>query len=510
MAALSPQAMILRVVEPDRARKLKLSSRPASVDALIAVIKEQLEIDLDFSLKYEDPDFDGKLTSLSDIDELPQKAVVHVSFEQDSSSVASTETMSSVSSSERGRRWPSHIFPIPTFSFDVELRLREGNAEFEKNNKQLQLTRDIKHDILEKLASVMYGYKAYPSDKEIAMVAEALVVKHPCLKEAGSQTGWNGWKNSLKFKMGNYRSKMRRAGCPEITVNAGKRSAMNPDNESSHSNIKRPKRAEVNFLPNFPQGENPSTLEQLRQKIVDEMKKAEKNLPLIKKMMQTTFALRRQTIVKTCPPVKELMELWPALKMESEVYAEFQRITNENLPNTFYSELDRHLPRLMTLFRQKASRTGKTSDTLTEILRIHDDQEFHDIHTKRVTVLHALPVYLREDVSGFLRTCMDTSDEPELLDVAVALLTVIKDNDTSPVHFQPVKISVVIEIEIVGSLSRFADAFLVMFGLIYALHLNYPRGLTNTFEFIQKILLGLDEGKLSPKLQSLKNDLMCM
>lgn len=92
----------------------------------------------------------------------------------------------------------------------------------------------------------------------------------------------------------------------------------------------------------------------------------------------------------------------------------------------------------------------------------------------------------------------------------MALLTVIKDNDTSPVHFQPVKISVVIESEIVGSLSRFADAFLVMFGLIYALHLNYPRGLTNTFEFIQKILLGLDEGKLSPKLQSLKNDLMCM
>ncbi|KAL1252218.1 hypothetical protein QQF64_020014 [Cirrhinus molitorella] len=157
----------------------------------------------------------------------------------------------------------------------------------------------------------MYGYKAYPSDKEIAMVAEALVVKYPCLKEAGSQTGWNGWKNSLKFKMGNYRSKMRRAGSPEIT---------------------------------------------LRQNIVDEMKKAEKNLPLIQKMMQTTFALQRQTIVKTCPPVKELMELWPALKMESE----FQRITNQNLPNTFYSELDRHLPRLMTLFRQKASRTGKT------------------------------------------------------------------------------------------------------------------------------------------------------
>ncbi|KAI7789727.1 hypothetical protein IRJ41_001288 [Triplophysa rosa] len=218
------------------------------------------------------------------------------------------------------------------------------------------------------------------------------------------------------------------------------------------------------------------------------MKKADKNLELIRKMMQKTFALRQQTIVNTCPPVKELMELWPALKMESEVmcngtcpWYEFQRITNQNLPNTLYSELDRHIPRLMTLFRQKAAKTGKTSDALAEILKIYDEQELHDVHTKCTTILHALPVYLHEDVSGFFRTCTDISDEPLLLDVAVALLTVVTDNDRSPVHFQPVKISVVIESEIVVNLSRFADAFLVMFGLIYALHLSYPRGLTEHF-----------------------------
>ncbi|KAM8769735.1 sterile alpha motif domain-containing protein 3-like isoform 1-T3 [Acanthopagrus schlegelii] len=509
MAAATPQQpLVLRVVETDRARKLKLSSRPASVDALINIIKEQLDIDLDFSLLYEDPDFNGKLTSLADIEELPQKAVVHISLSQDSSSIASTDVLSDVSSPERLTRWPPGPFPVPTFAFDVELKLRDGNAEYERNNIHVKLTRDLKHDILEKLASTIYGFKAYPSDKEFAMVAEALVAKHPCLKEAGSETGWNGWKYSIKFKMGNYRNKMRRAGCQEVTVNAGKRSRSNPDNEPSHSNIKRPKRAEVNFLPNFPQGKDPSSLEQLRQTIVEEVKKTETNLPLIRKMMETTFPLRRQTIVMSCPPVNELMDLWPALKIESELYAEFQRITNQNLPNTFYAELDRHLPRLMTLFRQKASKTGKTADVLAEILKIHDEQEMHDIHTKRTTVLHALPVYLREDVSGVFRTCTDESDEPELDGVAVALLTVISDHNTSPVHYQPVKISVVSESDAVVSLPRFGDAFLVLFGLIYALHLSYPKALTNTFEFTQKILLGLESGKLSPRLQTLKNELM--
>ncbi|KAK0143413.1 hypothetical protein N1851_018450 [Merluccius polli] len=97
------------------------------------------------------------------------------------------------------------------------------------------------------------------------------------------------------------------------------------------------------------------------------------------------------------------MDLWPALW--SEVYAEFQRVTNQNLPNTFYAEHDRHTPRLMTLFRQKASKTGKTADALADIFKVHDEQ--------------------------------DDLDEPDLTDASVALLTTISDNAMSPVHYHP-------------------------------------------------------------------------
>ncbi|TKS84012.1 Sterile alpha motif domain-containing protein 3 [Collichthys lucidus] len=289
--------------------------------------------------------------------------------------------------------------------------LRNGNVEYEKNNTHLNITRDMKHNILDNLASTIYGFKAYPNDMEIAMAAEALVAKHPCLTEAGSETGWNGWKNSIKFKMGNYRNKMRRAGCREVAVNAGKRSKSHPERESSHSNIKRPKRAEVNFLPNFPEGKNESHLEKLRQMIVDECQKTEKDLSFIRKLMEATFPLRRQTVVVSCPPVNEIMDLWPALKMESEIYAEYQRITNQNLPNTFYAALDRHLPRMMTLFRQKAAKTGKTADALASILKLHDEQ--------------------------------DDSDEPDLGGVILGLLTFSSENDAS--IYNALRVSVVIE-----------------------------------------------------------------
>lgn len=80
MTDASP-ALLLRVVIPDQPpRKLKLRSRPNSVDSLILTLKSELELDLVIDLLYEDPDFDGKLTALTDIDELPQKSVIHITF----------------------------------------------------------------------------------------------------------------------------------------------------------------------------------------------------------------------------------------------------------------------------------------------------------------------------------------------------------------------------------------------------------------------------------------------
>lgn len=98
-------------------------------------------------------------------------------------------------------------------------------------------------------------------------------------------------------------------------------------------------------------------------------------------------------------------------------------------------------------------------------------------------------------------------DEPDLGDASVFLLTTVSDDSSSIIHYEPQKISVLLEGEVIVELPRFADAFLVMFGLIYAMNLSYPKGMT-TSDFTQKILLGLNDSKLSPKLQTLRNELM--
>lgn len=206
----------------------------------MVALKESLELGYNFSLQYEDQDFGNSLCNLSNISELQDGATLKIipiielvplhreEVSDESSSTADTEILSTCSQ-ERKTQWPKD-FEIPSFTVDVEYRLRQGNLAYLKDSTYLKITKEMKHDILEKLAETIFSFKAYPTNYDYAQVAAALVNKHPCLLESGSSTGWGGgWKNSIKFKMGNFRSKMRNLGYPDVTINGRRRGMNNPE-----------------------------------------------------------------------------------------------------------------------------------------------------------------------------------------------------------------------------------------------------------------------------------------
>ncbi|KAL1268404.1 hypothetical protein QQF64_033767 [Cirrhinus molitorella] len=94
-------------------------------------------------------------------------------------------------------QWPTP-FPIPAFSYDIELRLLKGNEVYEKSKTLLNVSRDMRMDILDKIAQAVFSYKAYPNTKEIESVASAIITKYPCLKDPGPGTGYDGWTVSIK------------------------------------------------------------------------------------------------------------------------------------------------------------------------------------------------------------------------------------------------------------------------------------------------------------------------
>lgn len=110
---------------------------------------------------------------------------------------------------------------------------------------------------------------------------------------------------------------------------------------------------------------------------------------------------------------------------------------------------------------------------------------------------------------GFIQ---DSDSDEAWARVSVGVLTVIgEDEPLSPncLHLDPVSTAIIVEGGIVmDDLQNLPQALCILFGLSYALHLDYPTAMKNTFGFIQRVMLGLGEKKLPPKLQTLKNLLL--
>lgn len=70
---------------------------------------------------------------------------------------------------------------------------------------------------------------------------------------------------------------MRQLGRPDVTVNGGKRGINNADGEPSRKNIKKPRKGEINYLPELPEGMDVARLEAVREAVVNEMQRKNPN-----------------------------------------------------------------------------------------------------------------------------------------------------------------------------------------------------------------------------------------
>lgn len=187
-------------------------------------------------------------------------------------------------------------------------------------------------------------------------MAKALTESHPCLLEKATRTGYCGWKHYLKIKMMNFRTKLSRAGHPEVAINSlkNKRSGQ----QTPAANIKKPRKGDVNFCPNIPNGETRDSLEMERVALLTEVKKKKKDEAVIKEKMQRTFSLRRQEILQE-PKIPEFLNKWPALFDVSEINLEFMRLTTVPLTSKFLGELDRLTDDLIRVFHTKGGAAGR-------------------------------------------------------------------------------------------------------------------------------------------------------
>lgn len=114
--------------------------------------------------------------------------------------------------------------------------------------------------------------------------------------------------------MGNFRQKLRVAGCSELRVSA------RTSGPTSAQRLKRARKSDVNFLPDFAEGTDQSDLDKVRSAMASEMKKRKVDWKQIGEMMgKKTFPLKRKEIVVNELLVAEIRERRPALFSEQQV-----------------------------------------------------------------------------------------------------------------------------------------------------------------------------------------------
>ncbi|XP_053271415.1 uncharacterized protein LOC128429156 [Pleuronectes platessa] len=278
--------------------------------------------------------------------------------------------------------------------------------------------------------------------------------------------------------MANYHTKLRSYGVPEVMCNALKRKS--PADQKSAKGVKKPRKAEVNYLPPYPAGEDEESQEQERIKLLTEVKKKDNN-KLIKETMSKTFAHRRNEIVNLSPSIEVIKARWPALFEASHIEDEFQRITRVHLESKFMSKLDEYTPKLLNLFQSKGGTMGLRLQAI--LLKAPSNPS---INVSRDVVIRCLIVYLGESTDQILKEYDDADEDSVSQDLADQKMKIFKIKTSEGAD----KVGIVLEsVTVLIGLTNFPRACSMLVGLTYAVNLAYPKELRYTFEAFQKLFL---------------------
>ncbi|XP_048879276.1 uncharacterized protein LOC125747811 [Brienomyrus brachyistius] len=288
--------------------------------------------------------------------------------------------------------------------------------------------------------------------------------------------------------MANYRTKLRNLGCPELSINSLKHKPA--DRCQPAYDVKKPRKAEVNFCPPYPAGETQDSLEGERLALLSEVKKRH-NDKVVREKMAKTFAYRRQEVVRNKPMIVEFKIRWPGLFTVAEMEAEFVRITTRPLVSKFHAQLDQHTAQLFKVLKKKGGSAGNKISRI--LLPIRQNET---IEKRRECILKALCIYLNEDPNILFKEYLDTDDtavqrELEQLTLGIYSVKVEGGDATTP----PADVGIVIEgVEVLHDLGDVTSACALLMGVIYALNLSYPMELKAFFEVLQKFSLGNELG----------------
>ncbi|KAK3533763.1 hypothetical protein QTP70_025823, partial [Hemibagrus guttatus] len=118
----------------------------------------------------------------------------------------------------------------------------------------------------------------------------------------------------------------------------------------------------------------------------------------------------------------------------------------------------------------------------------------HEILEKLAETMFSFKAYPTNDDYAQVAAALVSEHHNTILDVPVGIS--FEDTDLQPSNSLHLTSSIGIILEgqvVMDKMQDLLQAMCLLFGLIYALDLNYPKSLANTFDFIQHVIMSIGQ-----------------
>jgi len=283
-------------------------------------------------------------------------------------------------------KWASpYKIPVHRFSFSLRNQLQ----------KKAQLNWALRKELKDILVDDLLSFTAYPSKAQRDEVCSAVLSEFPHLREPiGS--GFDGLSQSMKDRLKSARRDM--ADDVLEIKEVKRRKPMN-----CPTTLKKPKKGEINWQPNYPEGEDEASVDRHIEFMLKESKKSPhcQESVVVSSKMDITFAARRQIINAKCP-IPQLRDRYPLLFSKNQITAEYRRLVNMEIEEGFTENMLKVSPKLVAVARnRKVIKKDMMAilEGLSQAKATGGEAGYHDA----VAAIQLLPLLLGEDGNMFVR-----------------------------------------------------------------------------------------------------------
>lgn len=203
--------------------------------------------------------------------------------------------------------------------------------------------------------------------------------------------------------------------------------------------------------------------------------------------MKKTYDVRRSYITVELPTINEVKVNYPELFVDRQIMLEFERITEIDLDHALQEYCVSHWRDITDMCHKIPS----AKDLLKQAESVKKESPSLEQYWDMVASLCLVPYMMKENLCDLV---IEIGEEEQVDPKGKIVPVLISKGNV----FKSDEFILVVEEEVVQEFEEFTIAFASLFATYWIFNMEYPDTLVYTYNFIQKVMVGLKDGTALP------------